>query len=178
MKCVLPFHSIFAVLLPSCTSFVYLFSFSFFFCRMFCFSIFLQLLRLKNFQYCRPCFVFRHPTGLVRNVFLQPFTVNVWYCIIVVGFVVIGTTSFISYREKKSSGKIRFVNLSIMQSMFVGILHIFPFFFSFSFHPLLVCFYLFLVLVVSSFFFFFLSVLPLNSLATQRISTWITLRLM
>ncbi|XP_031631205.1 uncharacterized protein LOC116345713 isoform X2 [Contarinia nasturtii] len=52
----------------------------------------------------RPCFVFRHPTGLVRNVFLQPFTVNVWYCIIIVGIVVIGATSFISKREKRISG--------------------------------------------------------------------------
>lgn len=64
-----------------------------------------------HIQQFRPCFVFRHPTGLVRNVFLQPFTVNVWYCVIVVGIFVIGTTSFISYREANNSGKIRFVNL-------------------------------------------------------------------
>lgn len=59
----------------------------------------------------RNCFVFRNPTGSVRNVFLQPFHMNVWYCIIVVGIFVIGTTSFITYLEEKRSGKIRFVNL-------------------------------------------------------------------
>lgn len=64
----------------------------------------------------RPCFVFRHPTGLVGNVFLQPFTINVWYCVIVFGVFIIGTTSFISKREGKNSGKIRFVNLYITLS--------------------------------------------------------------
>lgn len=72
----------------------------------------------------RPCFVFRHPTGLVRNVFLQPFTYNVWYCIIIVGIVVIGVTSFISNREKRNSGKIRFVILSVtcINTIFPGCL--------------------------------------------------------
>ncbi|XP_055325553.1 uncharacterized protein LOC129579470 [Sitodiplosis mosellana] len=51
----------------------------------------------------RPCFVFRHPTGLVGNVFLQPFNIHVWYCVIVVGVFIIGTTSFISKREGRNS---------------------------------------------------------------------------
>lgn len=55
----------------------------------------------------RNCFVFRHPTGLVRNVFLQPFTVPVWYCVIVAGVFVIATTSFISRREVTYAGKMR-----------------------------------------------------------------------
>lgn len=83
---------------------------------MFRLPIFLQLLRLKEFFniiHCRPCFVFRHPTSLVRNVFLQPLNEQVWYCVIVVGIFVIGITSMISRREEKSTGKIWF-DLSIL----------------------------------------------------------------
>ncbi|XP_059614923.1 ionotropic receptor 75a-like [Phlebotomus argentipes] len=43
----------------------------------------------------RPCFIFRHPdtAGLVRNVFLIPFTNYVWICILVVGFFCLIVTS-------------------------------------------------------------------------------------
>lgn len=92
----------------------------------------------------RPCFVFRHPTSMVRNVFLQPFTVHVWYCVFVVGIVVIGSTSLISRREeKKSSGKIRFVNLNITQAYSA----VFPNFF--------LCFFLLLSFSLFSLSFFF-----------------------
>lgn len=111
----------------------------------------------------RPCFVFRHPTGLVRNVFLQPFNKNVWYCVIVAGFVVIGTTSFISYREAKSSGKIRFVNLYTScdqsSSVFFKFFHANLFFlFSFIFSVFFVHFFrMYYFIFLSNLFDFFLS---------------------
>lgn len=40
------------------------------------------------FDQNRPCFIFRHPkTNELRNVFLKPFTSQVWYHILVVAFV-------------------------------------------------------------------------------------------
>lgn len=58
---------------------------------IFCFLIFCH--------FTRPCFVFRHPTAMVRNVFLQPFSEYVWYCIVLSGCLIICIAATISYRE-------------------------------------------------------------------------------
>lgn len=50
----------------------------------------------------RPCFVFRHPTVLERNVFLTPFSKYVWYCIVASGCLIICIAVVISYREMKN----------------------------------------------------------------------------
>lgn len=62
--------------------------------------------RSMPFDRYRPCFVFRHPTGLVRNVFLQPFTDYVWYSLIAAGIVIICVTCLISYLEELNTGKL------------------------------------------------------------------------
>lgn len=73
--------------IPS-TVFSVQFIFNFFFCVFFFFR--------------RPCFVFRHPTALLRNVFLQPFSKYVWCCIVMSGCLVVCITTEISYREMKN----------------------------------------------------------------------------
>lgn len=53
---------------------------------------------------CRPCFVFRHPTGHIRNIFLQPFTDYVWWCILICGILTIIASAHISTAEQQIDG--------------------------------------------------------------------------
>lgn len=76
---------------PESRAIVYLFLFN-----LFSFVFFLLLISQ------RPCFVFRHPTTMVRNVFLTPFSKYVWYCIVASGCLIICIAVVISYREMKN----------------------------------------------------------------------------
>lgn len=49
----------------------------------------------------RPCFLFRHPTERIRNIFLQPFSNHVWWCILICGIFTILTYSKIAVEEQQ-----------------------------------------------------------------------------
>lgn len=62
----------------------------------------------QNMCHCaasRPCFVFRHPTGHIRNIFLQPFADYVWWCILICGILTIIASAHISTVEQQIDGR-------------------------------------------------------------------------
>lgn len=48
-----------------------------------------------------PCFLFRHPTERIRNIFLQPFTNHVWWCILICGILTILAIAKITHEEQR-----------------------------------------------------------------------------